>query len=29
MAPYNERLLTALHRHDGGTLYLENGALTS
>ena len=29
VAPYNERLLTALHRHDGGTLYLENGTLTS
>jgi len=29
VAPYNERLLTALHRHDGGTLYLENGTVTS
>jgi len=29
VAPYNERLLTALHRQDGGTLYLENGTLTS
>ena len=29
VAPYNERLLTALHRHAGGTLYLENGTPTS
>ena len=25
VAPYNERLLTALHRHRGSTLYLEDG----
>jgi 8-oxo-dGTP pyrophosphatase MutT (NUDIX family) len=25
VAPYNERLLTALHGHRGGTLYLEDG----
>ena len=29
VAPYNERLLTALHRHRGGTLYLEDGTLRS
>jgi RimJ/RimL family protein N-acetyltransferase/8-oxo-dGTP pyrophosphatase MutT (NUDIX family) len=25
VAPYNERLLTVLHGHQGGTLYLEDG----
>lgn len=29
VAPYNERLLSTLHRHDGGTLYLEDGAPTT
>jgi len=29
VAPYNERLLTALHSHRGGTLYLEDGTRTS
>jgi RimJ/RimL family protein N-acetyltransferase len=28
VAPYNERLLTALHGHEGGTLYLEDGTPT-
>jgi len=29
VAPYNERLLTTLHRHTGDTLYLEDGAPTA
>ena len=29
VAPYNVRLLTALHAHDGGTIYLEDGTPTA